>query len=87
MKTREEIVEAVSRELAGVEVGGVTFSTSPTQARLRDGYWQVEVTPSAIPPRMYPIYEELALVEERLHDKGFEKFLLSVGDPALAVVA
>ena len=82
MITKQEAARIVEHRLAGWEFpGGVTFTVVPTQVETGDNWLRVPIHPSFWPERMYPIYEELAHLEEDIaNTEGIDLFLF-LGEP------
>lgn len=82
MITKQDAARIVEKRLAGLQFpGGVTFTVIPTQVETGDNWLRVPIHPSFWPERMYPIYEELAHLEEDIaNTEGIDLFLY-LGEP------
>ncbi|GAB4470389.1 MAG: hypothetical protein OHK0029_43200 [Armatimonadaceae bacterium] len=77
-RSAEAVAAIVRPYLQGVSVGGFQLDVVPERTRLMEGWWKVAVQPSGIPDRLFPLYEELAVIEERLRDDGYDNIVLSL---------
>ena len=75
-----EAATVVHSLLTGVFYDGVTFSVAESGIRSVHGYWKVPIVPSHWPERMYPLYEDVAILEESLREMGANDIILALSD-------
>ena len=79
--TAEEVAAIVRPYLSEPVLGDIQLQVMADRTRRIDGWWKVGVAPSRWPERLYPMYEELAIIEERLRDDNHLDILLALGEP------
>ena len=77
----EEVTEIVLPYLTEPILGDIRLEINTGRTRRIDGWWKVGISPSRWPQRLYPLYEELAIIEERLRDDNHLDILLALSDP------
>ena len=75
------IADAVRSYLKDYHLGSITFEVLPDKIRQVDQWWRVPIQPSQWPDRLFPVYETLAVIEEKLQDEHGLNVLLSLGEP------
>lgn len=81
MNDTTAIADAVRPYLKGYQPDGITFEVLSDKIRQIDHWWRVPIQPSHWPDRLFPIYETLAIIEEKLQDENGLNILLSLGEP------
>ena len=82
MITKQDAARIVEKRLAISQFpGGVTFTVIPAQVETGDNWLRVPIHPSFWPERMYPIYEELAHLEEDIANTEGVDLFLYLGEP------
>ena len=76
-----EIADAVRMYLRDYQQNGITFEVLADKIRKVDQWWRVSVQPSQWPERLFPVYETLAIIEEKLQEEHGLDVLLSLGEP------
>ncbi len=77
----QDIAALVRRYMVGRHVGDITFEVDGEHIRRGDNWWRVPVRASQWPKRMFPIYEEMAEVEEEILENEKLNILLFLGEP------
>ena len=76
--TATEAARLVADVVRDVSASGVTFAVAADCVHAVHGYWKVPLVPSAWLERMSPVYEEMAIAEERLREQGVSDVILTL---------
>ena len=78
--TAQEAADAVRPLTNGIFSDGVTLTVADRRVYPIHGYWQVPLVPSHWPDRTSPLYEDIAIIEERLRANGIDDVVLALSD-------
>jgi hypothetical protein len=81
MNDSAEVADAIRPHFRGYQLNGITFEILSDKIRKVDEWWRVPVQPSRWPDRLFPVYETLAIIEEKLQDEYGLNVVFSLGEP------
>jgi hypothetical protein len=79
--TPQEVAQIVRQYLANFPVDGMTFEIEEKRIREGEFGWRVVLSPSHLPERMSPYYEEIAIIEEDIAQKEGFRVFFTTGQP------
>jgi hypothetical protein len=79
--SKHDIAEVVRKHLTGQTLGDIYFVVDEARIQTGDNWWRVPVRPSRLPEKIYPLYEFLAELEEKISTKEEWNILLMGGEP------
>lgn len=64
----QEVAARVRPYVTGRHIGAITLQIDDARVHLRNGYWNIPIRPSRWPDPLFPYYEALAEIEDRVQE-------------------
>ncbi len=77
----KEVALRVRPYVVGRHLGDIALTLDETRIHLRNGYWNIPISPSRWPNPLFPYYEMLADIEDKVQEKEGLKVTIASGEP------
>lgn len=76
-----EVALRVRPYVVGRHLGDIALTLDEVRIHLRNGYWNIPVRPSHWPNPLFPYYEMLADIEDKVQENEGLKVTIASGEP------